>query len=424
MKGVITMTSAALGTLKSRAGSELEARLDRIIAFSHRLFENPELGLEEFRSSRWLVEELQTVPGAKVQHGLGSLPTAVKAESGNGELVLTICAEYDALPGVGHACGHNIIAAAALGAFAALAPLTDELGLTIRLLGTPAEETVGGKIIMLNQGDFDGTHAAMMVHPSNRDEVAMAPFACAGYDVAFRGRSAHASAEPSEGINALDAMTIALTAIGLARQQLAPNQQIHGYVSHAGTAPNVIPDLAAGQWMVRADSVASLEQVTEKFRRCLEAGALATGATLELEMAGEPFADLISDAGMTAIYTANACALGREPSHEHKLGGSTDMGNISQRFPTIHPMIGLGEDCPPIHTPEFAQFAASRAGDRAVRDGALAMAWTAIDLAVDHAERKRLMSHPSTQQANTVARVQAVTSKSPNGHQKDAELQA
>ncbi|WP_139006220.1 M20 family metallopeptidase [Arthrobacter crystallopoietes] len=383
---------STVDTLKQRAEAALEAGLDRIVDFSHRLHGTPEVGLEEVKASAWLVAELEALDQARIEHGLGELPTAVRAEAGHGELVLTICAEYDALPGIGHACGHNIIAAAALGAFTALAPLADELGVTVRLLGTPAEETAGGKIIMLQQGDFDGTHAAMMVHPNAHDESAMRPYACSGYRATFRGRSAHASAAPHEGINALDALTVALAAIGLARQQLKPNQQIHGYVLNAGSAPNVIPDKATGEWMVRADSMESLDQVTNVLHRCLEAGGVASGCQLEIDQTGHSFANLKTDGPMADLYNANARALGRSPREEALLAGSTDMGNVSQYFPSIHPMIGLGDDCPPIHSAEFADFAISRAGDQAVRDGALGMAWTCIDLATDQAQRHRLLA--------------------------------
>lgn len=378
-------------SLKNRADAVLTLKLEEVLNFSHRLYSNPETGLEEAKASAWLVAELEQIERVRVEHGVAGLPTAVRAEAGQGELVLTICAEYDALPGIGHGCGHNIIAAAALGAFIALAPLADDLGVTVRLLGTPAEETVGGKITMLERGCFEGTHAAMMVHPNADDESVMRPYACSGITATFRGKGAHASAAPHEGINALDALTVALTAIGLARQQLKPNQQIHGYVLNAGSAPNVIPDSATAEWMVRAETLESLADVARVLRRCLEAGAVATGATLEVSPIGETFADMRSDGPMTELYAANARLLGRQPRKDTELGGSTDMGNVSQRFPTIHPMVGLGAGCPPIHTSEFAEFAGSRAGDNAVRDGALAMAWTCIDLAAKQEHRTRLL---------------------------------
>lgn len=386
------MTTDVKNEFKIKAEAALDAELDRVLAFSHRLHENPETGWEEFRAAGWLAEELRAVPNARVTHGLGALPTAVRAEAGSGELVLTICAEYDALPGVGHACGHNIIASSALGAFAALAPIADELDLTVRLLGTPAEENGGGKILMLEQGDFDGTHAAMMIHPGNVDESEMRPFACSGFLVSYTGRAAHASASPHEGINALDALTVALTAIGLARQQLEPGQQIHGSVDGAGTAPNIIPETATGKWMVRAHDVGQLQRVTAVLQRCLEAGAVATGARLIIEQVGRSYADMRNDSAMVDLFAANAALLGRTMGRSDKRGGSTDMANVSQVFPSIHPMISLGDGCPPIHNEAFARFAASPAGDRTVRDGALSMAFTCIDLATDPRQRSRLLA--------------------------------
>lgn len=378
--------------VKVKAEAALAAGLDRILDFSHRLHENPEPGWEEVKASAWLAEELRAVPNARVTHGLGQLPTAVRAEAGTGALVLTICAEYDALPGVGHACGHNIIASAALGAFVALAPLADQLDVTVRLLGTPAEENGGGKIVMLEQGDFAGTHAAMMVHPGNVDESEMHPYACSGFAVRYEGKSAHASAAPWEGVNALDALTVALTAIGLARQQLEPGQQIHGSVDGAGTAPNIIPETASGKWMVRAHDLVSLQRVTAILERCLRAGAVATGAALHLEQIGRTYADMLNDQAMADLFTTNAARLGRAMSRTDRRGGSTDMANVSQAFPSIHPMISLGDGCPSIHNEAFAHYAASPAGDQAVRDGALSMAFTCIDLATDPQHRSRLLA--------------------------------
>lgn len=377
--------------LKAKAEAALASEFDRILGFSHRLHENPETGWEEVNASTWLAGELRAVPNARVTHGLGQLPTAVRAEAGTGALVLTICAEYDALPGVGHACGHNVIAAAALGAFVALAPLADQLDITVRLLGTPAEENGGGKIVMLEQGDFDGTHAAMMVHPGNVDEYEMHPYACSGFAVRYEGRASHASAAPWDGINALDALTVALTAVGLARQQLEPGQQIHGSVDGAGTAPNIIPETASGKWMIRAHDVLSLQSVTAVLERCLRAGAVATGAALHIEQVGRTYADMRNDQPMAQLFAANAGRLGRTMSRSDRRGGSTDMANVSQSFPSIHPMISLGDGCPPIHNEAFARYAASPAGDQAVRDGALAMAFTCIDLATDPRQRTRLL---------------------------------
>lgn len=402
------MDSAAVATsevsveVAARVRNELEAQRTRLLAFSHALHANPELGYQEIKASAWLADELRSVPGSRVEHGLESFPTAVRAEVGTGELVVTLCAEYDALPGVGHACGHNIIAASALGTFLALAPLADELGITIRLLGTPAEEAGGGKVDLLRLGSFDGTHIALMVHPSNADLATMNTKACTGYQVAYSGRSAHASLAPWEGVNALDAMTVAMTAIGLVRQQLKPDQQIHGVLLEGGQAPNVVPDQANGVWMARANTLESLKEVCAMLTRCFEAGALATGADLDLVRVGNPYSEMNSDEFASRLYMKHARALGRDVVYtDGVVAGSTDMANVSLYFPAIHPTIGLGADAPPIHSPAFAEYAGSPAGDSAIIDGATAMALAVVELASDPSQRARLIERtaPSTASA-------------------------
>lgn len=383
--------TAQRGVLSEAIAAAIMLRGPELLALSHDIHANPELGHQEHRASAAVAALASSVPGVSVHRGVGQLETALRAEAGTGELVITVCAEYDALPGVGHACGHNVIATAATGAFLALAPLADELGATIRLLGTPAEETTGGKINLLDAGEFDGTHVAMMIHPGDEDVVGMRPYACSGYRVEFHGQSAHASAMPHLGVNALDAMTLALTAIGLNRQQLAPLQQMHGAVLSGGDAPNVIPDLAVGEFMVRADTAESLAAVDAVLMRCLEAGALATGTRLVIEPIGESFLSILPDTDLEAVFGSHSEQIGRPLAPAGLPAGSTDMGNVSQRFPTIHPMIGLGPDCPPIHSPEFAAFAGGTAGDKAALDGALCLALTALDCAVVPERRARLL---------------------------------
>ncbi|WP_411722353.1 M20 family metallopeptidase [Mycetocola sp.] len=392
-----TLTATELpSTVSGRIQAEIESHRDRLLAFSHRLHENPETAHREVKASSWLADELRAVTGARVEHGLGNLATAVRGEIGTGDFVVTVCAEYDALPGVGHACGHNIIATAALGAFVALAPLVDELGLTVRLLGTPAEEAGGGKIDLLRKGQFDGSHAVLMVHPGPEDRAKMATKACAGYRVDYEGASAHASVQPWLGVNALDAMTIALTSIGLARQQLKPGQQIHGMISEGGDAPNIIPGTTSGLWMIRADSIDDLKDVHSKLTRCFEAGALATGATLSITRSEHPYSAMTSDAELNQRYFDNAAALGRDiVFSDGSIGGSTDMANVSNYFPSIHPTIGVGADAPPMHSAAFAETAASAAGDAAAIDAAVALALTAADAATDPVLRSRLIARPA-----------------------------
>ncbi|MEU7748562.1 M20 family metallopeptidase [Nonomuraea sp. NPDC049158] len=355
----------------------------RLIELSHRIHSHPEPAFEETRASAWVADALSAA-GFDVQHGCYDLPTAVRASVGTGPLHIGICAEYDALPQIGHACGHNIIAAAAVGAAAGLAGLADDLGLTVTVLGTPAEEGGGGKILMLERGAFAELDAAMMVHPAAVEMEAMPGSAVAQFEVSYRGKPAHAGAYPELGVNAADAMTVAQVAIGLLRQQTGAGDRVHGIVTQAGTAPNVIPDASHGRWIVRAATLEALAELKPRVQRCFDAGAVATGCELTITPPGPDYADLRPDAGMLRLYRANAEALGRvfpDLPGGAPAGAATDMGNVSHVVPTIHPMLGL--DCLPAvnHQPEFTAACATPAADRAVLDGATAMAWTAIDLA-------------------------------------------
>jgi amidohydrolase len=349
---------------------------------SHRIHAHPELAFEETRASGWVADAL-TAGGFTVEHGCYGLPTAVRATAGSGPFHVVVCAEYDALPGMGHACGHNIIAAAAVGAGLGLAPVADDLGLTVTVLGTPAEEGGGGKVLMIDRGAFDGAHAAMMVHPAAHEAAALRGSAVSVFDVEYRGRPAHAGAHPEQGVNAADAMTIAQVAIGLLRQQTRDGERIQGIVTDGGLAPNIIPDRNTGNWIVRAGSIEALAPLKERVVRCFEAGALGSGCELSVQPSCPDYADLVHDQEMVALYRRNAEALGRRfpgPDEEPMVGAATDMGNVSHRVPSIHPMLGL--DCLPAvnHQPEFAAACVTPVADRAVLDGAIAMAWTAADL--------------------------------------------
>lgn len=375
--------TGAPAALKRQVAARVGAAEADLLGLSHRIHAHPELAFEEVRASAWVAEALAAA-GFAVEHGCYGLPTAVRAMIGSGPVHVGICAEYDALPGMGHACGHNVIAAAAVGAGLGLAGLADDLGLTVTVLGTPAEEGGGGKVLMLRRGAFDGLDAAMMVHPAAVEMAAMPGSAVSVFDVSYRGTPAHAGAYPERGVNAADAMTVAQVAIGLLRQQTRGTDRIQGMVTEAGTAPNIIPDLSRGRWIVRTDAVDALAPLTERVRRCFEAGALATGCELDTTPACPDYADLRPDPGLLALYRTNAEALGRtfpELPSGGVAGAATDMGNVSHVVPTIHPMLGL--DCAPAvnHQPEFAAAAITPAADRAVVDGAVAMAWTAADLA-------------------------------------------
>ena len=371
---------------------------DRLVNLSHKIHANPELRFEEAEASALLAESLAD-SGFAVETGVCDLSTAFIARAGSGPLHIAICAEYDALPGVGHACGHNMIAAMAVGAGIAAAQVADDVGLTISVIGTPAEEGGGGKIFMLERGGFNGIHAAMMIHPAPNESPTPNIIASSRLEARYTGKSAHAAAAPHVGINAADAMTIAQTAIALLRQQILPTDRIHGIITDGGDAPNIIPAHTAAQYSVRSQTADQLATLRPRVDRCFEAGALATGATLEL-IEGIKYAQMKHDLEIATIYQQNAEALGRRfgarIGEVQEPGGSTDMGNISLAIPSIHPNISI--DCAPAvnHQPEFAAHCITETADKAVIDGATAMAWTAIDLALNADTRRRLTASVST----------------------------
>jgi amidohydrolase len=320
-----------------------------------------------------------------VEHPAYGLETSFAARVGSGGPEVVICAEYDALPGVGQACGHNIIAAAALGAGYALASIADDMGFRVTVLGTPAEEKYGGKIDLIEAGAFESASAAMMIHPTPTDVVDPNVIAIAELDVHFHGKTAHASAYPHLGVNALDAFVQGYVNISTLRQQLLPTDKVHGIVVEGGEAPNIIPDYTRSSWYVRAQTRDRLDELMARVAACFEGAAAATGCTVEVEPIGHVYDELISNPTMVDLFEANARALGRKMARGSELppsqAGSTDMGNVSRVVPTIHPMVGIDSHPAVNHQAEFAAHTITPSGELAIRDGALAMAWTVIDLA-------------------------------------------
>ncbi|MFP4311494.1 MAG: M20 family metallopeptidase [Nitriliruptoraceae bacterium] len=376
------------------ARSTIDDAREELVALSHAIHGDAEVGFEEHTSSRRVAEAL-AAGGFEVQHGTADLDTALVATAGSGPLTVAICAEYDALPGIGHACGHNIIASAAVGAGLALAPLADELGLTVRVLGTPAEEGGGGKIIMLRAGSFDGANLAMMVHPAPYESSRMPCLAVQHFDVRYQGVSAHASAFPQLGVNAADALTVAQVAVGLLRQHIKPTERIHGIVTDGGDAPNIVPERTAGQWYARAATLAELKELYPRVKACFEAGATATGATVTFDEPGPAYSEFAHDEELIALWEGEARAIGRELPTEPvdaSIAGSTDMANVSLGMPTIHPMLAIETGGAVNHQPAFTAACITSDADRAVRDGALAMARTTIAAATTPAVRERLLA--------------------------------
>ncbi len=382
---------------KSAAKERFDSSRDSLIDLSHRIHAYPELGFEEEKSSTWLCEWLADA-GFAVTKGICDLPTAFVAKIGSGPLHIGICAEYDSLPGIGHACGHNIIAASAAGAAIAAAEVADEVGLTITVIGTPAEEVgnASGKILLLERGAFQGIHAAMMVHPAPFDMLRAKIIAASMFEVNYTGKESHASAFPELGVNAADALTIAQTAVGLLRQHIRSTDRIHGIVTNGGAAPNVVPAHTSAKYIIRSETLEQLTELRPKVHRCFEAGALATGARVAITGGDKPYAEMRHDDVMATFYRSNSEALGRPfpnlAEWETRPTGSTDMGNISLAVPSIHPMIGIGSLPAVNHQPEFTAHCITPDADKALIDGALAMAWTSIDLAANSGARQHLLA--------------------------------
>ncbi len=391
--------SAAVGEAMDTA---LAAATDELVALSHSIHAEPELAFEEHRSVAKILDTLRA-HDFEVETNVADMDTAFTASFGSGDLVIGICAEYDALPEIGHACGHNIIAASAVGAALALAPIADALGITVRVLGTPAEESGGGKVLMLERGVFDGIGAALMIHPGPFDIVGATSLALADIAVKFTGRAAHASAAPEWGINAGDAVTISQVALGLLRQHLSPGQQFHGIVSDGGAAPNIVPGHAELLYYLRANTTESLEALTKKTFACFQAGAVATGCTHEIRTVSPTYAALTPDSWLVAAFREEIEALGRSPLAQELEGfrplGSTDMGNVTNVLPGIHPVVGLDAGGAVTHQPEFAVACVTDSADRALLDGALGLARTAARAASDPGTRARLLDGVSARSA-------------------------
>lgn len=371
-----------ISAAKTAVAAAVASRSDRLTALSRDLFEHPELCFEEVHAHEILTEML-SAEGLRVSPGAHGLATAFRAEAGTeGPLIAVLC-EYDALPGLGHACGHNVIAAAGIGAGLAAASVAEACGGRVLILGTPAEEGGGGKEYMIRDGALDGVDAAMMVHPADQDLDAFWAIAIQELNVAFTGRAAHAAAAPELGLNALDAAVLTYQGIAALRQHIGSYERVHGIFTDGGQKPNVVPERAAMQIYVRSQTVASLQGLKARVLACIEAGALATGCRHSVEWAEVTYSDLQTNRAISDVYAANAGARGRTVRSRDEAPdfmGSTDMGNVSHHVPSIHPMIKVAPDGIAIHTREFATYAGGAAGDQAVLDGAIAMAQTIVDL--------------------------------------------
>ncbi len=373
---------------RARAAAVVDELAADLVDVARRIHARPELAYEE-RFAAGLLAGTIAARGLAVERGAYGLETCFVARAGShaGRPHVVVCCEYDALPDIGHGCGHNVIGAAGVGAGLALAAVAGDVGGRVTILGTPAEEGGGGKIRLLDAGAFDDADVAMMIHPAEAD-VAWAPhIAATSVTVEMHGRAAHAAAGPWHGVNALDALVLGYQAVANLRQHLRSSEKVHGIITHGGEAPNIVPDHAAGVFRVRAAKEKYLAALQERVLACFRGAAEQTGCRLEYEW--DPvYADLVSNRTLARRYQANGEALGRRffPDPDRiplSVAGSTDFGNVSKRVPAIHPMIAMTPVGVAGHSVEFAECAASPAADRAVVDGAKAMAMTGVELWCD-----------------------------------------
>ena len=367
--------------LKALVRGEVDAQHHQLIELSLKIHSNPELGFQETKASSWLARYLEE-NGFSVEQGICELPTAFRASYGRGRPVIAILAEYDALPKLGHACGHNLIAASAVGAGAASKPAIDRFEGSILVMGTPGEELYGGKAIMVDRGAFDDVDIAMIVHPGVHDIATTQALACQNLQVEFFGQAAHAAAHPEAGINALEAMVQAFAAINSLRQHIKDKARIHGIITDGGEAANIVPAHSAGIFIVRAEDDAYLDKLKEKVINCFIAAATATGARLEYQWGDIRYAPMRNNLTLARLFARNMRPLGRkfrlfDPTRAF---GSTDMGNVSQLVPSIHPIIAIAKAGEEVHSPQFAIAAASEAANRNLLDAAKALAMTVVDL--------------------------------------------
>ena len=365
---------------KTRVCEIIDSLESELLEISHAIHDEPELGYEEYRAHEILTTALIN-HGLKTEQAAYGIDTAFEAKAGTTGPTIAVLCEYDALPEIGHACGHNVIAAAGIGAGLALSKLAEPLKGQLRVLGTPAEEGGGGKVRMIRKGAFEGVDAALMIHPAGSEVERITSLAIQQVKVSYKGKPAHAAAAPEKGLNALDAAVLGYMNIASLRQHIAPNERIHGIFTEGPLKANIVPQNAAAEWYVRSPTRAGLADLKSRVMDCLEAGAKAAGCEMTVSWSDLPYDDVVDSRSLLNAYIENAKTLGRDPRPEVETAivGSTDMGNVSYEVPSIHPMIKIAPEEIAIHTPDFADYARGSMGDKGVLDGAKALAMTVID---------------------------------------------
>ena len=373
-----------IAELKDAVVGEVDTRRDELNELSLKIHANPELGFKETRAVTWLTQYLAE-HGFSVENGICRLDTAFLGSYGAGGPQIALLAEYDALPELGHACGHNLIATAAVGAAVAARPAVDRWGGRVVVVGTPAEELYGGKVILAGRGAFADFDVAMMIHPAPFDVATIQALACQNLAVEFLGRAAHAAASPELGINALEAMVQSFVAINSLRQHVKDKARIHGIITEGGKLPNIVPDRSAGVFMLRAEDDAYLDELKQKVLNCFVGAATASGARLVYQWEEVRYSAMRNNLTLARLFQQNMTALGRrmELTRPESTFFSTDMGNVSQLVPSIHPMVAITAEEIGFHSPQFTEAAASAAASRGLLDATKALAMTVVDLLAD-----------------------------------------
>ena len=383
------MSLAQVSTDQVKDG--LSARIDRLRPELERIgrdiHHNPEIAYEENRAVGWLTSLLRE-HGFEVSTGVAETPTAFTAIRRNGDgPAIAFLAEYDALRGLGHGCGHNLIATASTGAGIALADLLESHPGRVVVIGTPAEEGGGGKIRLIQGGVFQSVDVAMMFHPDARTQVPHWALAVTHLNFEFTGKAAHASGDPEKGINALDAFVLAYNGISMLRQHVKEGARLHGFIKEGGTAPNIVPDRTSGEFLVRARDRQYMEELVQKVKNIFQAAALATGCSVKLSIEGEPYEDMRNNGVLAGLFEENLRKLGVHPVEPvpWENAGSTDMGNVSHVVPGLHPTLAIAPAEVACHSQAFLQAADSLRGYQAMIDAAKALAMTGADLLLDPA---------------------------------------
>ncbi len=369
------------GSLKTEVVNNVDSQSKELFQLSQLIHDNPELGFEEQKAASWLSAYLHD-KGFQIEAGIAGLATAFKATYGQGTPRVAVIAEYDALPKLGHACGHNIIATSSVGAGVAAKVAVDAFGGSIIVIGTPAEEIFGGKIDMVKAAVFDDMDVAMMVHPSTLNSATILALALNNLEIEFFGKPTHAAAYPHKGINALEAMISSFNSINSLRQHIREDSRIHGIITDGGEAPNIIPAHCAGMFIIRSMDTVYLEELKEKVLNCFQGAATATGATLKYKWEKKKYASMKNNMIMAKLFDQNMKSLGRimEDLTPSSVIGSTDMGNVSQIVPSIHATVAIAPPSVTLHTSDFSVAAISETGNRGLTDAAKSMAMTLVDI--------------------------------------------